>query len=197
MIRTIHLHGALGKKYGRKIRMDVASPAEAVRALSLQIKGFAAYVEKRYYQVFRGTRRDGVDVGPRGLHLRLGDDLTEIHIVPRAAGAKNDGLGKILLGGLLIAASFVIPGAWAIGGKAVAGILGQAGLAMALGGVSSLLAQQADKGGTDEDQAKSDLFGAPVNLTSPGSPWPIVVGRCEVASVMTSSAIHVEDRAPS
>ena len=33
MIRTVHLHGALGREFQRQYRIDVESPAEAVRAL--------------------------------------------------------------------------------------------------------------------------------------------------------------------
>lgn len=33
MLRDIHLHGALGRRFGRHHRLAVATPAEAVRAL--------------------------------------------------------------------------------------------------------------------------------------------------------------------
>jgi predicted phage tail protein len=122
MIRTIHLHGALGKRFGREIQLAVDTPAEAVRALCTMLQGFEAHVTERYYQVFRGKKRAGIDLDPQELHARFADAETELHLVPRAAGAKRQGLGKIILGGLLIAASFVVPGGWAIAGKAVSGI---------------------------------------------------------------------------
>lgn len=195
MIRTIHLHGALGKRFGREIQLAVDTPAEAVRALCMMIKGFDAYVTDRYYQVFRGRKREGVDLDPQELHARLADMETELHIVPRASGAKRQGLGKIILGGLLIAASFVVPGAWSIAGSAVSSIVAKAGVAMVLGGVSQMLAPQRGADYENRDQPQSELFSSAINVTTPGVPVPVVVGECEVGSVVVSAAIHVEDRA--
>ena len=195
MIRTIHLHGALGKRFGREIQLAVDTPAEAVRALCTMLKGFEAHVTDRYYQVFRGRRREGIDVDPQELHVRFADAEAELHIVPRAAGAKRQGLGKIILGGLLIAASFVIPGGWAIAGKAISGIVAQAGVAMVLGGVSQMLAPQRASDYENRDQPQSELFSSATNVTTPGVAVPVIVGECEVGSVVVSAAIHVEDRA--
>jgi predicted phage tail protein len=195
MIRTIHLHGALGKRFGRELRLAVDSPAEAVRALTTMLSGFDQYVRDRHYQVFRGRKGDGIDLAPQELHVRFADAEVELHIVPRAAGAKRNGLGKILLGGLLIAASFVIPGSWAIAGKAVSGIVAQAGVAMVLGGVSQMLAPQSGADYDSRELPKSAIFGSAVNVATPGVPVPVIVGECEVGSVVVSAAIHVEDRA--
>ena len=114
--------------------------------------------------------------------------------MPRAAGRKDNGLGKVLLGNLLIAASFVVPGSWAILGKSVSVLVGNLGVAMVLGGISQMLAPSLDAN-ADRDQPKSDLFGGAVNVTTPGVGVPVLVGECEVGSVVISAAIHVEDRA--
>ncbi|MCZ4269025.1 tail assembly protein [Rhodobacteraceae bacterium G21628-S1] len=199
MIRTIYLHGALGKRFGREILLAVESPAEAMRALCTMLKGFEAHVTERYYQVFRGRKSKGLDLNPQELHVRFSDVEAELHIVPRAAGAKRQGLGKVILGGLLIAASFVVPGAWAIGAGAnavaVSGVVAQAGVAMVLGGVSQMLAPQRASDYENRDQPQSALFSSAINVTTPGVPVPVVVGECEVGSVVVSAAIHVEDRA--
>ena len=113
--------------------------------------------------------------------------------MPRIRGRKENGLGKILLGGLLIAASFVIPGSWAILGKSVSVLVGNLGIAMVLGGISQMLAPSLDSN-ADRDQPKSDLFGSAVNVTTPGVGVPVVIGECEVGSVVISAAVHVEDR---
>jgi len=194
MIRTVYLHGALGEAFGPQHRLAVETPAEAIRALATLLKGFAAHVEERYYQVFRGAELDGRDLTPQELHVTLADDEGEIHIVPRAAGAKDDGLGKILLGGLMIAAAFIIPGSWAIAGQAVSGMVGQMGAAMVLGGIATMLAPTpAAEDYEDQDGPKSQMFGSAVNVTSPGVAVPVIVGECEVGSVVVSAAIHVED----
>lgn len=196
MIRTVYLHGALGETFGREIRLAIDSPAEAVRALCTMLKGFEAHVRDRYYQVFRGAEVDGRDQSPQEMHVAFSQDETELHVLPRAIGAKRQGLGKIILGGLLIAASFAIPGGWAIAGKAVSGIVAQAGVAMVLGGVSQMLAaQQSQSDYESREQPKSDLFNSAVNVTTPGVPVPVLVGECECGSVVASAAIHLEDRA--
>ncbi|WP_224826294.1 hypothetical protein [Cognatishimia sp. MH4019] len=196
MIRTVYLHGALGEAFGREFRLAIDSPAEAVRALCTMIGGFDAHMRDRYYQVFRGAEVDGRDQTPQELHVAFADDETELHIIPRAIGAKRQGIGKVVLGAVLIAASFVIPGGWAIAGKAVSGLVAQAGVAMVLGGVSQMLAPQPTSGTSDYDSRegpKSELFGSAVNVSTPGVAVPVVVGECEVGSVVVSAAIHVED----
>lgn len=40
MLKTIKLYGVLGQKFGHQFKLDVASPREAIRALSAQIDGF-------------------------------------------------------------------------------------------------------------------------------------------------------------
>lgn len=194
-VRTVYLHGALGETFGREIPLAIDSPAEAVRALCVMLKGFEAHITDRYYQVFRGAEIDGRDQTPQELHAAFAGDETELHIVPRPEGAKRQGLGKIILGAVLIAASFVIPGGWAIAGKAISGIVAQAGVAMVLGGVSQMLAPQVGSDYENREQPKSALFSSAVNVTTPGVPVPVVVGECEVGSVVVSAAIHVEDRA--
>lgn len=197
MMRAIYMHGALGARFGREVRLDVASPAEAVRALSVMLPGWRAHVEAGAYQVFRGRRGAGVDLAPQELHVQFSDADTELHIVPAATGAKREGLGKVLAGTLLIAASFVIPGAWAIAGSTVSGMVAQAGVAMALTGVGQMLSPRQSARGQNTKPAvdPSDLFSGPVNVAAPGGAVPVVVGLCEVGSVVVSAAIHVEDRA--
>lgn len=195
MHRTIYLHGALGETFGREFRLSVDTPAEAVRALCSQLSGFQQYLDGKYFQVFRGAEVDGRDQDPQELHIAFSDDERELHIVPRAMGAKRNGLGKIILGGLLIAASFFIPGSWAIAGEAVAGLVFNVGASMALGGIAQVLGGQAVTSDYDNrDQPKSELFGNALNVSTPGVAVPVLVGMCEVGSVVISSAIHVEDR---
>ncbi|PNQ53699.1 phage tail protein, partial [Vibrio agarivorans] len=38
-LRTIRLYGILGSRFGRTFRLAVSTPAEAVRALAVQIPG--------------------------------------------------------------------------------------------------------------------------------------------------------------
>lgn len=108
-MKNILLLGELGKKFGREFRLDVKTPAEAVRALCANFKdfeGFVASSDKRNvgYRVIVGKQ----DVGADGLHDPVGNQ--EIKIVPVIAGAGGGGIGKIIIGAALIVASFFIPG---------------------------------------------------------------------------------------
>lgn len=95
MLRTIHLHGRLGKKFGKKFELDVASASEALRALFHQLPGFANYVRHRQYSITVGP---GVPLDMEALDLQLGRQR-DIHITP--AGATS-GIETILLAGVLI-----------------------------------------------------------------------------------------------
>ncbi|MEL6959708.1 MAG: tail assembly protein [Pseudomonadota bacterium] len=191
MIRDIFLHGALGQRFERHIRLDVVSPAEAVRALSMMLPGFNDHVEARSYQVFRGCAEDGVSLTPQDLHIRFADTETELHIVPEASGAKRGGFAKVITGALLIAASFAIPGA----GAFLGGALPRIGASMIFGGIAQAFSPQGNTNYEDREQPTSDLFTGPVNVSTPGAPVPVLFGECEVGSVVISAAIHVEDRA--
>jgi predicted phage tail protein len=94
-MRTIHLHGRLGTKFGRKHSLAVSSPAEAMRALSHLLPGFSAYVRARKYAVAVG---DGTVIGERQLRMQLAAGR-DVHIVP--AGAAS-GIETILLGATLL-----------------------------------------------------------------------------------------------
>src|SRR3712207_1329466 len=88
--RTVVLHGALRRKYGARLRLHVDSVAEAVRALSAALPGFAADIRRGRFHILRGPRKDGRDIGIEAAHLGLGD-IGEIHIIPALAGAGGKG----------------------------------------------------------------------------------------------------------
>ncbi|MEY9185315.1 putative phage tail protein [Bradyrhizobium sp. USDA 326] len=49
MLRTVHLHGRLGKELGRSHRFDVATAGEALRALKRAFPGrFADSIETAF-----------------------------------------------------------------------------------------------------------------------------------------------------
>lgn len=94
------------------------------------------------------------------------DDV--VQVVPAFHGAKS-GLGQILLGGLLVALSFV-PGM-----QFAAGFLLKVGAMMILGGLVQYLnpTPKADNGGSE----KALYLGSPKNTVQIGTRIPILVGR--------------------
>ncbi|WP_151821133.1 tail assembly protein, partial [Acinetobacter seifertii] len=134
MLKTIKLYGILGQKFGREFKLDVANTREAMRALSVQIVGFEHFMLHAHEQglrftVFlksknssnkRGKKRPAIydheskrlitgnNIGEEQLDMNTEAEV--IHIVPRVMGAGgNNGILQLVLGAILIAASF-IPG---------------------------------------------------------------------------------------
>ena len=192
-MKTIILLGELGKRYGRRHRLDVKSPAEAIRALCANFKDFAAFVSSSHER----------NVGYRVLNMRQDVDADELHdpagqqiaIVPVLAGA-GGALGKILIGAALIAAAVFNPLAFFGGTALLTGFVGQAafgiGVSLALNGVAQLLAPPPKQASSD-NQKQSYVFNGAVNTTAQGQPVPIGYGRMIVGSAVISAGISIED----
>jgi predicted phage tail protein len=140
---TIRLLGEAGRLYGRRFQLAVKTPAEAVRALCLQIPGLRQYL---------------LESGEKGIAWRVVTDHAEgldedqmlwpmskrLVLAPLPAG--RGGVGKIIAGVALIAlAVLLLPGAplalglgFSIGGQVVT-VAATIGLGLVFLGVSELL----------------------------------------------------------
>lgn len=216
MLKTIKLYGILGQKFGREFKLDVANTREAMRALSVQIAGFEHFMTHAHEQglafaIFlkgkgsgnkRGKKRPAIydhetkrlitgdNIGEEQLDMNT--DTDTIHIVPRVMGAGgNNGVLQLVLGVVLIAASF-IPG---IGQAAQVALIG-AGAGMAMGGVASMLmpkAQTTQNQNQDGNRANFG-FGSAVTTAAQGYPVPILYGRREVGGFVLSAGQYPEDQ---
>jgi len=115
MLREVHLHGALGQKFGRRHCLDVATPAEAVRALMTQLPGFRQAIVEGTWRVVRGRERAvraGEALDAEALTLRLGA-ARHLHILPagKGRGGRNGGVAKIIVGIVMVAAAIWTAGA--------------------------------------------------------------------------------------
>jgi len=141
---TIRLLGEAGRLYGRRFQLAVKTPAEAVRALCLQIPGLRQYL---------------LQSGEKGIDWRVVTDHAEgldedqmlwpmskrLVLAPLPAG--RGGVGKIIAGVALIAlAVFVLPGALiGVGNLGTIGLgffaapAGMLGFSLLFSGVSDLL----------------------------------------------------------
>lgn len=133
MLRTVHLHGELGEKYGKDFTLAVETPGEAIRALITQIPGLERAIRSGEFVCVRGTVDEGVYCEEPHLYLTFGN-VKDFHIMP-AAGGFGRGGGKILLGIALIAATVFTAGAalGAVGFSLSAGVstFGVSGVAAA------------------------------------------------------------------
>lgn len=202
-MNTIHLHGRL-KRFGGPFRLDVETPAEAVRALCSMLPGFGQAVRAGSWRVIRGKRRGGMELDVESLEMRLGG---EMHIAPALIGAKKGGTGKIIIGAVILAAAI-------IAAPAVVGALGptlgmatpivaaggfsvtytsvaMVGAALMLQGLSQMLAPT-PKAGPEIDTRSSYLLGGTANVVEQGSPVPLVFGKIRTGSVIISSGTSVQ-----
>ncbi|CDG77898.1 tail assembly protein [Acinetobacter baumannii] len=216
MLKTIKLYGILGQKFGREFKLDVANTREAMRALSVQIAGFEHFMLHAHEQglrfaVFlkgknsgnkRGKKRPAIydhetkrlitgdNIGEEQLDMNTEADT--IHIVPRVMGAGgNNGILQLVLGAILIAASF-IPG---IGQAAQVALIG-AGAGMAMGGVASMLMPKIDNT-QDQNQDGNRAnkgFGGAVTTVAQCNPVPILYGQREIGGFIISAGQYPEDQ---
>ena len=182
-LTTVLLYGQL-RQFGRSFRLSVRSPAEAIKALCVQLPGFERFISNAKsrgmeFAVFRGKNVLGEkEVGFAG----SGD----IRIAPIITGSKRAGLIQTIIGAVLIAVSF-IPGFQ---------VLAAPGIALAAGGVIQMLSPQA--GGLKTSAAPENTpgyaFGSAKNTTASGNPVPLCIGERRWGGAIISAAIYAEDQ---
>lgn len=194
-MKTIILNGQLGKLFGRRHRLDVATAAEAVRALCANFPGFERHMIETKCLGYRVKLHDAPLQDPKELHHPVGGNT--ITITPVVSGAGR-GLGQILLGAALIAVSF-IPGlnvaVWAGASTTFAAIAFNVGFSLVLGGVAQMLSPAPKTGQPNErpDNKPSDIFNGPVNTTAQGQPVPVGYGRLIVGGAVISGGLSTEE----
>ena len=180
---TIRLLGEAGRRFGRQFKLAVQNPAEAIRALSVQIPGFRQYL---------------MDSSDNGINWRvvtedpLGLDSEQLEwpcskrliLAPQPAG--RGAVGRIIGGVALIALSF-IPGFAAWAGPTAYALLIGAGSSLILGGVASLLTPTPRVSSTDqgnnEQQRNSYAFDKSNINSVQGQVVPVLYGQRLIGSL--------------
>lgn len=190
-LRAVRLYGVLGARFGRVFQLAVASPAEAVRALCVQLPGFEQFLNTSrsrglVYAVFYGKRNLAED------ELDLTGQQQDIRIAPVLAGSKRAGAMQTIVGAVLVAAgaAMMISGF----GSAFAPYVLQAGIGMMIGGVIQMLSPQQGGLAKDPDNRPSYAFGGPVNTTAQGNPVGVLYGRRRIGGAIISGGIYAEDQ---
>lgn len=191
----ISLYGSLARQFekiynhpAKNIPIPVSSGAELMRAMEANFKGFRALVKRSgLYRLSRGQDViNGHAVAADEVEMSFGEK--NWHIMPVAAGCKS-GWGQVLLGAVLIGASFFVP----VGGSVLFGM----GASMALGGVAQELAPApgvSDYGERENPEARpSYLSSGPVNTVEPGLTLPVAYGDCWCGSITVSGGAKAED----
>jgi predicted phage tail protein len=197
-MRTIILQGELGKRFGRMHRLDVRSPAEAIRALCANFRDFAGFLSSSHernvgYRIL--SNQDAVNLDQ--LHDPAGQTIKIVPVIAGAGGGNP--LASILIGGAIIAAAFFTGGVALVAGQGLvfSGLIGQVafgiGVSLALGGISQLLAPTPPSPGVADATEPSFVFDGAVNTTSQGHPVPIGYGRLIVGSAVISAGLSADD----
>lgn len=181
---TVNFYGDLSQ-FGRRFSLHAATPAEAMRALLLQIHGLREHLEKGMYQV-RFKKQDMSD-------STLKDDMSQtgggvLHIVPRVTGAGK--WGQVIAGAVLIVVG-VIATAWGYG--AIGQPMVKMGIAMMVGGVAQLLTKTPKMDnlqGNGEKASRNSSFSNIENTVAQGSPVPLIYGTCYVGSRVISQGLE-------
>lgn len=177
-MKIIRLYGELAKKFGKEFRFDVKTPAEAVRAMCVTVRGFEAYIRQHKDDAFK------VFAAGRNISESLCDPTSDnevIRIAPVIQGASA--VGRIVLGAVLLVFAWWNPYSWTTAAQMMAGL----GASMVLGGISQLLSpmpKTSSGSGESVENTPSYNFNGPVNTTAQGHPVPLAYGR-----IMTGSAV--------
>lgn len=188
MKRKIILHGYLRRRFGRSFDLNVSTPAEAVHALSVQLKGFPAALRRGEFRVIRGrlALAEGQMFDPFGLD-------TELNIVPVACGCSGKGVGKIILGVALLGIGWAVAG---MSGAALFGVKSATFTAMGIGSVLCGLGQMLSPTPTIESNEgaatkQSYLFSGVTNVTEEGNIIPVAYGTVWCGSLVLSAGLDV------
>lgn len=183
-MKTFYLHG-YAARYGSSFKLDIKDPGEAIRALSVQIKGFGEMIREGEWFIFRGPLDRADSVAGEELGVSLGDE-SEFHLMPaiRGAGAGNGGIFSIVLGIIaVIAAPFT--GGWSMAFYA-------AGVGLIVGGIiqMSIKMPGADTTGNEGSDSKASfLFSGPKNQSTQGVAIPRGYGRARSGSIVISAGL--------
>ena len=190
-LKTIKLHGILGKKFGQFFKLDVQTAREATHAIACQNAEFKRFM----LESDKLGLKFAVFLGRKNITENDIDNVTDtdvIHIVPRIVGSGGSSFNwlQVVAGAVLVGVGAFTFGATTATGAALIG----AGIGMFVGGVAGLLMPKVDMGNQDPDGNKANKgFGSAVIIVSQGNPVPILYGEREIGGFYASGGIYAED----
>lgn len=176
-LKTVRLYGHLGKKFGKTFQLAVSTPAEALRALSINLAGFKDYLRKHSEPGFH-VFLDKQDIGREELGIVTASNI--IKIIPVTLG--SGGLFKTVVGIALMIYAPATSSAWF-----------SMGASLVLSGISEILfAPPRNKGGAQVEKPEntpSYVFNGPINTTGQGNAVSLCYGRVRVGSQVISAGL--------
>jgi predicted phage tail protein len=173
---TVHLGGRLGILFGKEWRLNVASPAEALRAIDINTKGgFRRYLSKdtsKEYHICIGSKTKEGSIGKDELKSRSGQ--SDIYVLPAIKG-RNSGWFKIIAGVILIIVGAIIDYYTGGGGNVLIGF----GASLVFGGITQLLTSAPKQ----NQQLQSFNFQGNASTAYQGSAVPVFYGRYLISPI--------------
>tara|TARA_B100002019_G_scaffold279743_1_gene281942 strand:- start:1313 stop:1918 length:606 start_codon:yes stop_codon:yes gene_type:complete len=196
MLSKIKVYGRLARFLGqRTFEAEINSTVDAIRFLTANFPDLQSHMIEQNYCVKVGN----YEISDKELDVPVGQQ--EIKIVPVAVGARR-GLGRFLLGAVLIGAAIFLPGAapalttggfvtGSAGASALTVALGNLGLYFALSGAAQMLTPTPED--TNFDDPNSFTFNGILNTINAGAAIPVVYGEVFTGSIIVSAGIDTED----
>lgn len=183
-MKTVYLHGKLGKRFGRKWDLNVSSPLEAFSALEANFEGFLSYLAKtekngvRYIVLNKSPQEVCSQEDFRDSHfsektIQFSSKKKEIHIVPCVEGNVT-----ILKAIKIISAA----GTLTTFGKIVVGVA----VSFVVGAIMKALFKPPTR--KDPTTTKSYLLNGAQNRQSQGVSVPLGYGRLRIGATNVSQA---------
>jgi predicted phage tail protein len=82
MLREVILYDSLKDKFGGAYKLDIATPGEAIRALSANFKDFAPTIREGSWSLVMGDPETGDSLNDKTLDFTFGND-TSLNNSPR------------------------------------------------------------------------------------------------------------------
>ena len=194
MLRKIKLYGELAKFVGQKtFEAEVHSAAQAIRFLVVNFPQLEKHMADRYYKV----AVNNWELEEKELHYPNGQE--DIKIIPLVGGAGGRrGLGRFIIGAVLIGAAIAFPGASlgyggftkAVGYSAFQATGGNIGIALALQGISQMITPVETIPEREQDPRLSFNFSGIQNTSRAGVAVPVIYGTTMIGSVVISAGIE-------
>ena len=193
MLRKIKLYGELAKFLGQKtFEAEVHNAAQAIKFLIVNFPQLEKHMGDRHYKVLVGNW----EIKEEEIHYPNGQE--EIKIIPIVGGEGGRGLGRFLVGAVLIGVAIANPfGAAAIGTFggtpiAVSQLVGTIGASLAFQGLAQMLTPVPEIKEQEQDPRLSFNFSGIQNTSRAGVPVPVIYGETMVGSVVISASIENE-----
>lgn len=188
MLRTVHLHGELGEKFGFERQIEANSFKDVLLCLQANFEDFKAYLadcyEKEIYFVWKINNQELTC--PDELLLEYPEGDMVITPIPAGAGFSLKSAFKAIAGfALVIVGSILLmKGAFVLGGLSYL-----AGQYLFSQGLYELLAEDPS---TDDEDLSYLFSGADQNINS-NDPIPVCYGRLRIPGRPISFEIRNED----